>query len=199
MEANAWPPAAAASRTDPGRKPPGHGPIRMRPTRMSDIPRIRAFVRNLSPESRRRRFFAPISELSAQQLERLTCTSSADELGLLALDRETIVAMAQCAATGNAEAEVAVVVADDWQRRGLGISLLRKLIIHARSRRLRLLGGLVLADNWAMLELAAKLGFSLIDEADPALVRIEMVLADDRPLTRERTPDESPAAAWLVA
>ena len=46
----------------------------IRAARTADAPAVQAFVRKLSPETRRRRFFGPIVELSPQQLERLTST-----------------------------------------------------------------------------------------------------------------------------
>jgi acetyltransferase len=156
----------------------GGGEILIRAALPADAPGIQRFVRGLSRETRRRRFFAPIHELSPEQLERLTSTATADDLSLLVLDCfGEIIGMGQCAATGEGTAEFAVVVGEDWQRRGVGTSLLRVLMEHARSRQLVSLAGFVLADNQAMLGLAAKLGLSLVGDADPTLVRVETALS----------------------
>jgi len=152
--------------------------IVIRTAQPSDAASVQRFVRGLSRETRHKRFFAPIHELSPEQLERLTSTATADDLSLLALDcLGEIIGMGQCAATGEGAAEFAVVVGEDWQRRGVGTSLLRLLMEHARSRQLVSLAGFVLADNQAMLGLAAKLGLSLVRDADPALVRVETALS----------------------
>jgi acetyltransferase len=158
------------------------GAIAIRAAHPCDAEAIQRFVRGLSRESRRRRFFAPIHELSPEQLDRLTSTASADDLSLLVLDGDgKIIGMGQCAATGGGAAEFAVVVADDWQQRGIGAILLRLLLEHARSRRLVSLAGFVLSENQAMLGLAAKLGLSLARDVDPALMRVEMTLGESVP------------------
>jgi acetyltransferase len=161
--------------------------IAIREAHPSDAPGVQGFVRGLSRETRRRRFFAPIHELSPEQLQRLTSTPTPDDLNLLVLDcRGEIIGMGQCAAVDGGEAEFAVVITDDWQRRGIGITLLRLLLDHARSRRLASLAGFVLAENQAMLGLAAKLGLSLARDADPALLRVEMAFDDSMTSSRTR-------------
>src|SRR5262245_18389534 len=93
----------------------------MRPARPTDAAAIQTFVRNLSPDARRKRFFGPIVELSPQQLERLTVRASPADLNLLSFSTTgELAGMAQCVATFDAEAEFALVVADRWQRRGIG-------------------------------------------------------------------------------
>ena len=174
---------------DSGDRPWGRSTLRasdilIRPARSSDAAGVQAFVRGLSTETRRKRFFAPISELSPSQLDRLTSSTTAHDLSLLVLHRSRgIIGMAQCAATGSTEAEFAVVVADEWQRQGVGTTLLSLLLDHARDCGLASLNGFVLADNWAMLGLASKLGFSLVDDPDPALVRVHAAPAATRSST----------------
>src|SRR5690606_7275520 len=70
-------------------------------------------------------------------------------------------------------AEYALVVADDWQRYGLGTQLMRALIQEAKQQRLSYIDGYVLATNDGMLGLLAKLGFkSEVDPYDPGLRRV---------------------------
>jgi acetyltransferase len=164
----------------------GGGEILIRAAQPSDAASVQRFVRGLSRETRHKRFFAPIHELSPEQLERLTSNATADDLSLLVLDcLGEIIGMGQCAATGEGAAEFAVVVGEDWQRRGVGTTLLGLLMEHARSRQLVSLAGFVLADNQAMLGLAAKLGLSLVRDADPALVRVETVLNDGQAIRED--------------
>ena len=89
--------------------------------------------------------------------------------------------MAQCVVTDHAEAEFALVVADQWQRHGIGTALCGVLFQHARARRLARLGGFVLTENRAMLRFAAKLGFSLVRDADATLTRAVIALDPDLP------------------
>lgn len=175
MQVSGWQQTAServAIHPPTGHSAPTEAEVLIRPARAADAPAVQAFVRNLSAETRRKRFFGPIVELSPQQLERLTSCASADDLNLLAVNPcRKIVGMAQCVVTDHAEAEFALVVADEWQRHGIGAALCSVLFRHARARRLARLGGFVLTENWAMLRFAAKLGFSLVRDADATLTR----------------------------
>jgi len=155
----------------------------IRPAKRSDAPAVQAFVRRLSPETRRRRFFGPVVELSPEQLVRLTSGRSRNDLNLLVLDRcGEVIGMAQCVDTGDAEAEFALVVADQWQRQGIGGALCEAIFQHARARGVDRLGGFVLTDNRAMLGFAAKLGFSMFRDTDATITRIVLPMADRRSL-----------------
>jgi acetyltransferase len=57
--------------------------------------------------------------------------------------------------------EFAIVIADDWQRQGIAHRLMQQLIETARSQALQVMEGDVLANNREMLNLVAKLGFSI--------------------------------------
>lgn len=154
----------------------GRGAL-VRPAGRSDAEAIQAFVRRLSTESRRRRFFAAVSEITPSQMQRLTVPAGADDLSLLALaDDGRVVAMAQCAIDEAAAAEFAIVVADDWQGNGLGAQLVRAVARHASSRGAGTLGAQVMWDNEAMLALVERLGFALRRDPDPTLVKIERTL-----------------------
>jgi acetyltransferase len=155
--------------------------VSIRAVRPDDAPHVQQFVRELSPAARRNRFFGPVAELSPRQLERMTRFDAARELALVALDdgadAPRIVAIAQSASCDPACAELAVVVADAWQRNGLGGRLLARLLVHGARSGLRMVGGLVLAANRPMLALAGKLGFAFLPDEDDDVVRIEKPLA----------------------
>ena len=147
--------------------------------RAADAPLVQQFVRELSPRSRRNRFFGPVSELSPAQLERMTRFDEPAGLGLVAVageDAPRIVGIAQHAVCDPPFAELAVVVADGWQRQGLGERLVLLLLAHAAKTGIAAAHGLVMAANVPMLALASKLGFAFEDDADPGLVRIEKPL-----------------------
>jgi acetyltransferase len=152
--------------------------LTIRELRREDAPLVQAFVRRLSAESRRRRFFAPINELAPGQLERVTSGAGPNDLNLGAFDAAgRIVGLAQYAAEDGESAEFGVVVDDALQRSGLGTRLMRRLLETARKRGLAALNGFVLYDNRPMLGLAAKLGFDFAADRDPALTRVELPLA----------------------
>jgi acetyltransferase len=153
----------------------------VRPVHPADGPLVQRFVRELSPRSRRNRFFAPVAELSPAQLERMTRFDGANGLGLVAVaiagdDSTRIVGIAQHAVCDPPFAELALVVADGWQRQGLGERLVTLLLAHAAKTGIAAVQGFVMAANRPMLALASKLGFAFEDDADPELVRIEKPL-----------------------
>jgi acetyltransferase len=153
----------------------------VRPVRADDAPLVQRFVRELSPESRRSRFLGPVRELSPAQLERMTRFDGANGLGLVAVaiagdDSTRIVGIAQHAVCDPPFAELAVVVADGWQRQGLGERLVLLLLAHAAKTGIAAAQGLVMAANVPMLALASKLGFAFEDDADPGLIRVEKQL-----------------------
>ena len=138
-----------------------------------DAARVQAFVRSLSAESRRERFFSAVAELSPLSLQRVL---SSPGLSVAALQGERFVALAQYARESG-EAEFAVVVADGWRGNGLGEALLGLLLEHARATEVKALKGLALADNRPMRLLASKLGFAFRRDEDPQLVRMALELS----------------------
>lgn len=156
----------------------------VRSAKRADGEAVQQFVRELSPLARRRRFFGALSELSPAQLERLTGAQNPRDLSLVALSAHAgeprIVAMAQYATDDPGGAEFAVVVADAWQRQGLGVRLLELLLGRAAEAGVQVMNGYALAENAPMLALAARLGFALTDDRDPDLVRLERTLPTPR-------------------
>ena len=156
--------------------PDGHA-IAVRAITADDRDRVAAFVRKLTPQSRRRRFFSAIRELSAAMLDRLTHPDPARERVLVATSgagpNRRIVALAQVTPTDDGQdCEFALVVADDLQGQGLGIRMMGALIDAARAAGYREVVGEVLRDNRAMLALARRAGFEARSSKDPTLTRI---------------------------
>lgn len=143
-----------------------------RPLAPSDAARVQRFVGELSPRSRRERYFSAIRELTPRQLERTLRTAQGGGVSLAAVQGDALIALAECA-----EGEFALVVADEWQGLGLGRALMERLIRHARVARLPGLHGVVRAGNRAMLRLASSFGFRAAPDEDPDLLRVELTLA----------------------
>jgi acetyltransferase len=137
-----------------------------------DAALVQAFVRGLSPRSRRERYFSAIADLPPRELERTTRRSDPRDASLAAFDGNALVALAECAG-----GEIALVVADPLQGFGVGRELMQRLLDHARGASLPVLHGLVRGGNRAMLRLAASFGFRARPSGDPDLVRMELALA----------------------
>ena len=98
--------------------------------------------------------------LSERDLDYLTRIDHHDHEALIALDRPggDIVGVARFVRTGPEEAEPAIVVADDWQGRGLGRELMGALADRALDEGVRRFRAPVLAENDAALRLLGSLG-----------------------------------------
>lgn len=157
----------------------------LRPIRPEDAVSLQEFVRGLSDESRYMRFVSMLRELTPRMLARYTRIDYDRELALVAtvrvpnpenrgLLREQIIGFAHYLRNADGQgAEYALVIADDWQRRGLGAHLMHGLIGAARRQGLKYIDGVVLATNRAMLSLMVSLGFrNDPDESDPGMRRV---------------------------
>lgn len=77
---------------------------------------------------------------------------------------------------GTNDAEFAILVSDEYQGRGLGTELVRRLIDVARQEKISKLTGDVLQDNVIMRRVCQKLGFKLTGELDDPVLKAELVL-----------------------
>jgi len=156
--------------------------VRIRPIRPEDVRMEQEFVRALSPESRYMRFMNTIREVSPAQLVRLTQIDYDREMAYVATidadGAEKEVGVVRYATSPDGEScEFAIVVADDWQGKGLARRLMGVLIDTARGANLRYMHGDFLAENTRMLAFVASLGFVLsAHPEDPGLKRGVLVL-----------------------
>ncbi|HET6907279.1 MAG TPA: GNAT family N-acetyltransferase [Rhodanobacteraceae bacterium] len=155
--------------------------VLIRALRRSDAELERAFIKRLSPESRRMRFLAQISEPSDALIRSLTDLDE-DDLAFVALvhregeKREVGVSRYSMLADGTS-CECAVTVDDEWRNKGLGTALMRHLMEIARRRGMRSMVSTDAAENYRMRELARDLGFTCrTDPEDPTQViyRLEL-------------------------
>jgi RimJ/RimL family protein N-acetyltransferase len=137
--------------------------IRLRAVEPSDRDGVAALFDRLSPQSRHRRFLTPKPALSARELTYLTEVDHRRHEALAAIDQRdgSIVGLASYAGwVGRANAaEAAVVVADDHQRRGIGIALVGSLIDLARLNGFDVLTATTLWENRPARALLRRLGF----------------------------------------
>ncbi|MBU0656225.1 MAG: bifunctional acetate--CoA ligase family protein/GNAT family N-acetyltransferase [Gammaproteobacteria bacterium] len=159
--------------------------IVIRPIRPEDAEIEQAFVRNLSKESRYMRFMQALRELTPDMLVRLTQIDYDREMAFLALSRqdgqEIEIGVARYAINPDkASCEFALVIADEWQNRGLGGLMMHTLIEAARTRGLRTIEGEVLSHNAGMLKLMQRLGFERHkNDMDDTIVIVTKRLGDN--------------------
>ncbi|NUO57702.1 MAG: GNAT family N-acetyltransferase [Hamadaea sp.] len=158
----------------------------LRPATRADLAEVVALHERCSPESLFRRYLAGSRGPSASHLVRLLEPQRG--CALVAVDAEgQVVALANLVGEGEI-AEAALLVADDWQRRGLGTALLRRLISVARPAEFAAVLVHTQAENTAMLRTVRRIADALaVDPAydrDGAIVTITLALAGKRALTR---------------
>lgn len=119
----------------------------LRIIRADDDARLERLFYRLSPESVYRRFFTLYSTPPCGVLHKLTDLDHDTRDALVAVVDDEIVGVARYAAVGPHEAEVAVVIEDAWQGRGLGRRLLECIAALARVHGMTTLCATVLAEN----------------------------------------------------
>jgi acetyltransferase len=144
--------------------------VLLRPIRPEDAGLETAFVDALSDVSRRMRFQSGLRHLTPAMLARFTQIDYDREMALVAIEEgaggEREVGVCRYIRLPDERTcEYAIVVADDWQGRGLGRRMMARLIDIARSRGLAEMLGWVLADNQPMLHMMSAMGFEIA--ADP--------------------------------
>lgn len=157
--------------------------VTVRQIRPDDRSRLVQGFERLGVGSRRRRFFTPISELSDAQLDYLTNVDHHDHEALVAFDVASGegIGVARWVGTAPEEAEPAIVVADAWQRKGLGSRMLALLRERARDEGITRFVAPVLAENTAAIALLEELGGTTRMTSGPELELI-IELPAERPL-----------------
>jgi acetyltransferase len=156
-------------------------PVTVRPIRPEDEPAMVRFHETLSERSVYLRYFHLMNLEQRTQHERLTriCFIDYDrEMALVAetADHEILGVGRLTRIHGTKDAEVAVLISDKWQGRGLGKELLARLLIVGADEKLARLTADILPDNRSVMRVCEKLGFSLKHSLDDEVVRAEFVL-----------------------
>jgi RimJ/RimL family protein N-acetyltransferase len=137
--------------------------VLIRPIRADDKRMLSDGLRRLSDDSVQRRFLTPKRSFSRAELRYLTEVDGRDHVALVAeypaepVRRLIAVARFVRLADDREAAEVAITVADDWQRRGLGSQLTELLAADARRLGIRRFTATMAADNLPAHRLMGKL------------------------------------------
>ena len=148
----------------------------LRPIRPEDEPKMVAFHEKLSEQSVYLRYFRAFNLEQRTEHERLTRICFVDYDRSIALVAETadpatgqqeIVAAGRLTRLQNPEeAEFAMLVRDDYQRRGVGTQLLTQLLEFGADEGIKRVVAYMLPENRGMIEISEKLGFVMSREED---------------------------------
>jgi acetyltransferase len=159
--------------------------VAIRPIRPEDEPLMVAFHERLSERSVYFRYFHLLNLSQRTAHERLTrmCFIDYDRGMALVADRENEGGVHELLGIGRMtrvhgtnDAEMAVLVSDDFQGHGLGTELLRRLIDIGRQEKIQRITADILAENRVMQRICERLGFQLKYDAEDATVKVEIRL-----------------------
>lgn len=151
----------------------------LRPIDPDDIAELKDGLQRLSPETRTKRFHFPVSQLSNDQWRYLTHVDGIDHVAYVACLEEdfedavrgSIVGVARFIrdTTDPRVAEVAFVVHDRVQRRGIGRALRDALCSAARDRGIEILRAHVQSSNYGVRRLLETPSLIRLRERDGAI------------------------------
>ncbi|MEU0049144.1 GNAT family N-acetyltransferase [Streptomyces sp. NPDC006309] len=176
------------------------GTARIRPITVDDADRLVSFYEQVSDESKYYRFFAPYPRLSAKDVHRFTHHDFVDRVGLAATIGGEFIATVRydrigadgMPASGPAdEAEVAFLVQDAHQGRGVASALLEHVAAVARERGIRRFAAEVLPANSRMIKVFTDAGYTQKRSFEDGVVRLEFGLEPtDRSLAVQRAREQ---------
>jgi len=165
--------------------------LRLRPIRPDDEPRLSTLYDRLSRLTAYQRFFTALNRLPPDWAHFLANVDYRRRLALVVESPtdEELIAVARYESTDRTDtAEVAFVVQDGWQNRGLGAILLGDLLAAAEARGLTRFIAYVLADNTRMIRLLDRLTIVLERKVESGVVTFLCVRRSAGALSSERPP-----------
>ena len=169
--------------------------VHVRPIRPEDAPRLVAAYERLSAHSAYQRFFSAMRRLPPNWARFLATVEYRRRLALIA-ERPSgaemeLLGVARYEASHDDAPEVAFVILDAWQNRGLGTALFQALLEAAEARGIRKFRAWVLADNIRMLDLIQRHGEVVERRRDGAV--FELIFAPRTAISG--LPAPAPASA----
>ncbi len=176
------------------------GTVHVRPIRPDDGARLEALHGRLSSESIYLRFFSAHPRLSTREVEHFTNVDHESRFALVALLGDDLVAVVRYDGwPGRTDAEVALVVDDAHQGRGIGTVLLEHLAAAARQRGITEFRATVLPSNRRMLSVFRSAGFRTERQLADGVVDVVLAIDADEGAVAAIDARERQAEAASVA
>jgi acetyltransferase len=152
----------------------------VRPIRPEDEPLIHEFLRHVTAQDLRLRFFAPMKQFTHEFIARLTQLDYARAMAFVAFDETSgdLVGVVRIHSDSVYETgEYAILLRSDLKGRGLGWALMQLIIEYAKSEGLKIISGDVLAENTVMLDMCRSLGFEVkTDPVEQNICKVKLSL-----------------------
>jgi RimJ/RimL family protein N-acetyltransferase len=147
-------------------------PARLRPIVPSDAGRLVEFYARVSPESKYYRFFAPYPVLSDRDVERFTTVDHHDRVAFVVTQGSDIIAVGRFDRLADDSAEIAFLVEDAHQGRGLAQLLLEHLSEAGRETGVQRFVAEVLPDNARMIQTFYDAGYRVSGGFEDGVLRL---------------------------
>ncbi len=144
----------------------------LRPILEADAERLVEFYSRVSEQSKYFRFFAPYPTLSDKDVTRFTTVDNDRRVAFVVTLHSTIIGVGRYDAVGDDEAEVAFLVEDAHQGRGVGQLLLEHLAQAGRERGIRTFVADVLPSNSRMQQIFREMGYQVDGMVDGGVTRL---------------------------
>jgi acetyltransferase len=134
---------------------------------------------SMTAESRRFRFFSMMNEMPHERLAQYCNLDYDRQVAIVAElqnSKQIIGAGRIVAEPDGRNGEFAIIVADKWQRLGLGSKLMEHIIEAAKDMRLKEISASILPDNHKMIKLGEKKGFK-IERQDEETVKASLIIS----------------------
>ena len=152
--------------------------VHLRPIHPGDATALVAFHARLSSDAVYRRYFSFHPELSETEVTWLTTVDYVDRLALIVEVGDDLVAVGRYdRLPGTRTAEVAFLVADDFQHRGLGMLLLQNLATAARRQGITTFVAETQASNRDMMGVFEGSGFDVTTSLDAEIISVTFRIA----------------------
>ncbi|GAA1770500.1 bifunctional GNAT family N-acetyltransferase/acetate--CoA ligase family protein [Nocardioides hankookensis] len=145
----------------------------IRPIRVEDREVFVEFYARVSDQSKYYRFFSPMPRLSERDVDRFTHVDNVDRVALVLTLQGQIIAVGRYDVIKPGEAEVAFLVEDSHQGRGIGQLLLEHLSQAGRERGVERFVAEVLPDNTRMIQTFRDAGYRVASEYDEGVLQLE--------------------------
>ncbi len=149
------------------------GTARLRPIRPSDAQKLIEFYARVSPESKYMRFFAPYPRLSDRDVKRFTHVDYVDRMAFILTLGDDLIAVGRYDRAEEDQAEVAFLIEDAHQGRGIAQLLLEHLAQAARERGITGFIAEVLPENRRMAQVFFDAGYRVKKGIEDGVLAVE--------------------------
>lgn len=155
--------------------------VSLRPIKATDGYLLIDLVEKLSTNSKYLRFLRPIDSLPENLLYQLTHVNYRSGFALVGTisedDKEQIIAVARYAySSEDNNTELAVIVRDDWQHRGLGKSLLEKIVDIGKEHGISRYIALISPQNKIIITTLINLGYKVNCSMRSGIFHVEIIV-----------------------